>query len=52
MNKFVNKILLAGDKVIPELNLRQSGFTYNACGTFTKHSERIQKFKKLFKLYI
>ena len=29
-----------------KLNLRQSGFTYSACGTFTKHRERIQKFRE------
>ena len=26
--------------------LRQSGFTYSACGPFTKNKERIQKFKQ------
>ena len=31
---------------MPELHLRQSGFTYNACEPFTKHRERIQKFKE------
>ena len=31
MNKVVNKFLLAGNKFMPELHLRQSGFTYNAC---------------------
>ena len=29
---------------MPELHLRQPGFTYSACGLFTKHLERIQKF--------
>ena len=38
--------LLAGDKFIPEMHLRQPGFTYSACGTFTKNKERIQKFKE------
>ena len=46
MNKIVNKFLLAGDKFMPELLLRQSGFTSSACGSFTKHCERIQKFKE------
>ena len=45
MNKIVNKFLLAGDKFIPEMHLRQLGFTYSACGPFTKNKERIQKFK-------
>ena len=31
---------------MPELHLRQPGFTYNACGPFTKHRKRIQKFKE------
>ena len=31
---------------MPEMNLRQSGFTYSACGPFTEHKERIQKFKE------
>ena len=31
---------------MPELHLRQPGFAYSACGLFTKHLERIQKFKE------
>ena len=46
MNEIVNKILLAGDKFMPEMHLRQPGFTYSACGPFTKNKERIQKFKE------
>ena len=46
MNKSVNKLLLAGDKFMPELHLRQSRFTYIAFGLFTKHRERIQKFRE------
>ena len=45
MNEIVNKFLLAGDKFMPEMHLKQSGFTYSACGSFTKNKERIQKFK-------
>ena len=45
MNKIVNKFLLAGDKLMPEMHLKQPGFTYSACGTSTKNKERIQKFK-------
>ena len=45
MNEIVNKFLLAGDKFMPEMHLRQLGFTYSACGLFTKNKERIQKFK-------
>ena len=44
MNEIVNKFLLAGDKFMPEMHLRQPGFTYFACGPFTQHKKRIQKF--------
>ena len=46
MNEIVNKFLLAGDKFMPEMHLKQPGFTYSACGPFTKNKERIQKFKE------
>ena len=46
MNKIINKFLLAGDKFIPELHLRQPGFTYSVCGPYTENKERIQKFKE------
>ena len=46
MNGIVNKFLLAGDKCMPEMHLKQPGFTYSACGPFTKKKERIQKFKE------
>ena len=46
MNETVNKFLLAGDKCMPEMHLKQPGFTYSACGPFTKNKERIQKFKE------
>ena len=39
-----NALLLAGDKFMPEMYLKQSGFNYNACGIFTKNKERIEKF--------
>ena len=35
---------MAGDKFMPEMHLKQPGFTYSACGPFTKNKERIQKF--------
>ena len=31
---------------MPEMHLRQPQFTYSACGPFTKHKQRIQKFKE------
>ena len=36
MNEIVNKFLLVGDKFMREMHLRQSQFTYSACGLFTK----------------
>ena len=45
MNEIVNKFLLAGDKFVPEMYLKQPGFRYSACGIFTKNKERMQKFK-------
>ena len=44
MNEIVNKFLLVGDKFMLEMHLRRPGFTYSACGTFTKNKKRIQKF--------
>ena len=46
MKKIIYKFLLTGDKFIPELHLKQPGFTYSACGPFTKYRERIQKFRE------
>ena len=46
MNDIINKFLLVGDKFMPKIHLRQPGFTYSACGPFTKNKERIQKFKQ------
>ena len=46
MNEIVIKFLLAGDRFVPEMHLRQPGFAYSACGPFTKNKERIQKFKE------
>ena len=44
--KTVNKFLLAGNKFMPKMHLRQPGFTYSACGLFAKNKERIQKLKE------
>ena len=44
MNEIVYKFLLAGDKFMPKMHLKQPGFTYSTCGPFTKNKERIQKF--------
>ena len=47
MNEIVNKFLLVGDKFMPKMHLKQPGFTYSACGTFTKNKERIESLCKL-----
>ena len=49
MNDIINKFLLVGDKFMPEIHLRQPGFTYSACGPFTKNKEKIQRFKIYYK---
>ena len=46
MNEIVNKFLLAGDKFMPEMYLKQPGFTYSACGPFAINKQRIQKLMK------
>ena len=43
MNELVNKFLLARDKFMPEMYLRQPGFTYSACGPFTKKTKKEYK---------
>ena len=42
MNEIVNKFLLAGDKFMSELQLKQPGFTYSACGPFTRNKEKLK----------
>ena len=44
MNEIANKFLLAGDKFMPEMHLKQPGFTYSTCGPFAKNKEIIEKF--------
>ena len=42
MNQIVNKFLLAGDNAfMPEMHLKQPGFTYSACGSFSKNNSKI-----------
>ena len=45
-NNIINNFLMAVDKFIPEMFLRQPGFNYSACGPFTKNHNRIKKFKE------
>ena len=46
MSNIIKKFLLAGDKFMPEMHLRQPRFVYSTCGPFTRHKERIKKFKQ------
>ena len=46
MNNVINEFLLAGDKFMPEMHLRQPRFVYSACGPFARHKERIKEFKR------
>ena len=44
MNDVINKFLLEEEKFMPEMHLKQPGFSYSACEPFTKNKQRIQKF--------
>ena len=44
MNEIVNKLLVAGDRFMLEMHLKQPGFTYSACRLFIKKKERFEKF--------
>ena len=44
MNVIINEFLLTSDKFMPEMPLKQSGFTYSACGPFTKNKNGIEIF--------
>ena len=46
MNEIINTFLSAGYKFIPEMHLREPGFTYSTCGPFIKNKERIKKLKE------
>ena len=47
MNEIVNNNFeLAGDRFIPELHLKQTRFTYSACGPFTKTKKEFKNLRK------
>ena len=46
MNVIVNKLLLGEDKLMHEMHLKQSDFTYSACGTLTKKKVKNEKVKQ------
>ena len=43
MNKKISKFLLVGHKFMPEMHLRQPGFSYKACRQFTKIQRKNSK---------
>ena len=47
MNEIINKFLLVGDKFMPEMHLKQRGFTYRTCGPFTKNKKESKSLCKL-----
>ena len=51
MNEIANTFLLAGDKFMPEMHLKQRAFTYSACVPFNRNKERIQKFRQTQNTY-
>ena len=54
MNEFANKFLLVADKFMPDLHLKQPGFTYSACGPFTKKQRKNRKIyaDRKYRLYL
>ena len=46
MNDIINKSLLAGDKFMSEMHLKQPRFSYSACEPFNKNKKRIRKFRE------
>ena len=52
MNNIVNKYLLVGHRFIPEMYLKQCGFTQSACGPFTKNKEFKRLKNRRFKIHI
>ena len=52
MNEIVHKFLLAGHKFMPEMHLKQPGFTYTVCSPFTKNKKRIKKFMQTGNTYL
>ena len=52
MDEIVDTFLLVGDKFMPEMHLKQLGFTYSAFGPFTKNKEKIEYPDCNYRLYL
>ena len=50
MNQIINTFLLARDKFLHQMHLRQRGFNYSVCGPFTRNKQRIKKIQKIMQL--
>ena len=46
VNKMVNELLLAEDKFMTEMNLRQPGFTCSTCGHLQETNKEYKNLKK------
>ena len=46
MNEIVNKFLLARDKFLPEMHLKQPGFTYSVADHLLKTRKKFKSLKK------
>ena len=46
MNEIINKFLLIGVRFMPNMHLKQPGFTYSTCGPFAENRERQNLWKK------
>ena len=46
MNEIVTKFLLVGHNFMPKMHLKQAGFIYSACGSFTKTKKEFKNLKK------
>ena len=51
MNEIVNRFLLAGDKFMPEMHLKQPGPIYSACDPFAKNKGKVEKFMQTGNAY-
>ena len=47
MNEILNRFLLAGDKLMPEMHVKQPGFIYRVCGPFTKIKKELKSLCKM-----
>ena len=46
MSEIIDNLLLAGEKSMHGMNLRQPGLIYSSYGQFTENKKRMQKFKE------